>query len=457
MKKNILCILVLFALNTIAQNKQLLYDFADLPQSTLLNPALDSNNSSFIGVPLLSGISTEINSTKLILSSVFADDGININTKIRNALGNLDSRDFVSFNTQLEVLSAGFRKNNKTYLSFGFYQEIDAIGYFSEDMYNLLTLGNESNINRVYSASQINYKLDVFGVLHFGITKKMNDKLSLGARFKIYSSALNVQSKNNTGTFTTVEGRNNLLTHHFNNINITAKSSGLVDETSNEYIDDIGDYLGNTFFSSNMGIGLDFGFSYQINSQLEFSSSILDFGFIRHKKNVKNTNIKGNFTFEGLDFLSEDGDNGSWQAIDSRFKRNLPTTENLEAYTSWRSTKINMALKYKFGKRSSKVCYDNRFEGFFTDAIGVQLFSIIRPLGPQLALTGFYEKSLTKKVYTKFTYTIDDFSKTNIGAGLSAQIGKFNVYALVDNILAYRNLSDANRVSLQLGFNLIFN
>ncbi len=82
---------------------------------------------------------------------------------------------------------------------------------------------------------------------------------------------------------------------------------------------------------------------------------------------------------------------------------------------------------------------------------------MFRPLSPQLALTAFYQKSLTNKVQTKVTYTVDDFSYANIGAGFSAQLGKVNLYGMLDNILEYRNLSSANSISLQLGINVIFN
>jgi hypothetical protein len=87
----------------------------------------------------------------------------------------------------------------------------------------------------------------------------------------------------------------------------------------------------------------------------------------------------------------------------------------------------------------------------------VQLYSIFRPLSPQLALTGFYQKVITQKIQTKVTYTIDDFSYANIGAGFSAQFGKVNLYGMLDNILEYSNLAAANRVSLQVGINVIFN
>jgi hypothetical protein len=278
----------------------------------------------------------------------------------------------------------------------------------------------------------------------------------MGGRVKIYSSALNIESTNNTGTFTTVLGTDNIYKHYLSTININARTSGLV--VDDEYQEDSNEYLKNTFLGDNLGIGFDFGFTFHINPQLEFSASILDLGFINHTKDIKNTTAKGSFVFEGIEFLFDPNNQMNyWGEIDKNFKEQLPTEENKESYISWRPAKLNAALKYSFGERRSKICYDNTYKDFYTDALGVQFYSVFRPLGPQLALTGFYQKSITNKIHTKVTYTIDDFSYANIGAGLSAQFGKVNLYGMVDNILEYANLSAANSLSLQVGINLIFN
>jgi hypothetical protein len=458
MKKFLFSLLILFIYKVTAQNKQVLYNFAELPQTLLLNPAAETNYKFHVGVPLLSGFSTEFDSSGFVLSDIFAVDNQNINDKISTVLNSLSTTDFLKWNTQIEVLNAGLRINDKTYLSFGFYQEIDAIGYYPKDLFILFSEGNNPHINKNFNASQLLYKLDVLGVIHAGITKKIDDKLTLGGRFKIYSSALNIESKNNTGTFTTVQGTNNLYRHYFNDVNIVSRTSGLVNSETNEYIQEADTYLKNTFLGGNLGIGFDVGITYHFSPQLEFSGSILDFGFINHKKNIKNTKAEGSFVFEGVDFLFDANSSVNyWDQIDERLKEQLPTTEDQESYISWRPTKVNAALKYSFGERRSKICYDNRFKDFFTDAIGVQFYSVLRPLMPQFALTAFYQKSLTNKIHTKVTYTIDDFSYANVGAGLSAQFGKVNLYGMLDNIFEYRNLSSANSLSLQLGINVIFN
>lgn len=454
--KKFLLIVVIFSTTIFSQNKQVLYDFAGLPQTLLLNPALENQYKFHVGVPLISGISTQFGSTGVVLTDLFAIDNQHINDKVSAILNTLTTRDFLQMNIQVEILNVGYRLNEKTYLSGGFYQEIDAIGYYPKDIFILFSEGNDAYLNKSFSASQINYKLDVLGVLHAGITRKINKKVILGARFKIYSAALNIKSTNNTGTFTTVQGNNNIYRHYFSNVNIESKSAGLID-ANDEFIDDANSYLKNTFLSGDLGFGFDFGITYKMNKQLQFSASILDFGFINHKKNIKNTKVEGDFIFDGIEFEYDASSSVNyWNQIKQRWDSQLPTTQNEDSYISWRPTKLNAALKYSFGEKRSDICYDNTYKDFYTDAVGAQLFTVFRPLYPQVALTAFYQKSFTKKLHAKVTYTVDDFSAYNIGLGLSAQLGKVNFYAMMDNLLVYRNLAAGNAASLQLGMNVIF-
>ncbi|MNG39949.1 hypothetical protein D3C84_1283140 [compost metagenome] len=56
----------------------------------------------------------------------------------------------------------------------------------------------------------------------------------------------------------------------------------------------------------------------------------------------------------------------------------------------------------------------------------------------------------------KATYTVDSYSYSNIGLGVSSQLGPVNFYVLADNLLEYKDVTKANSLSFQLGFNLIF-
>jgi hypothetical protein len=56
----------------------------------------------------------------------------------------------------------------------------------------------------------------------------------------------------------------------------------------------------------------------------------------------------------------------------------------------------------------------------------------------------------------KATYTLDSFSYTNLGLGMSTKVGPVNFYVLADNLLSYADISKANSLSFQLGLNVVF-
>lgn len=447
--------MLLTSLNFFSQNKQVLYDFAGLPQTLLLNPGAETNYKLHIGMPFLSGFSAELKTTGFTVADIFAKDNKFINDKISTVLRNIETSDYLKIYSQIAIFNAGYRFDEKTYISIGFYEELDGIGYLPKDLITLANEGNTAYLNKSFRASQLLYKLDILGVIHAGITRKVNKKLTLGGRFKIYSSALNVQSTNNTGTFTTNLGNDNMYIHHLNDINVDFKTSGLI--KNDEYINDPSAYLKNSFLGGNLGLGVDVGLTYHISPQLQFSGSLLDVGFVNHKKNIQNTLTQGDFTFEGVEFAYDATNLNYWEELDTAFKEQLSTIDHQESYISWRPAKINAAIKYRFGEKRSKYCYDDTYKDFYTDAIGAQLYSVFRPLRQQFALTGFYQKSFSHKLHAKLTYTIDDYSYYNVGVGISAQIGKINFYGILDNIAEMSDISSANNVSLQFGFNLLFN
>ena len=450
----VLIVSFLIGLNSFSQNKQVLYDFAGLPQTLLLNPGLEIDYKFHIGVPLLSGFSSEIGSTGFSLSEIFAVNNNTITEKISAVLNKIDANDYLKVNTQIEVFSAGFRFDKKTYVSFGFYQELDAIGYAPVDALTLINEGNTSYLNKSFSISEMIFKLDVLGVIHAGISRKVSDKLTLGARLKLYSSALNLETTNNQGSFTTRLGNNNIYVHHLDNVNLNLRSSGLI--SNNEYISDASTYIENSLLGGNLGAGIDLGFTYHVTPQLQLSGSLIDLGFVHHNKNIKNKLIVGSFTFEGIEF-EFDSNRNYWGELDAALKEQLPIVGNEDSYTSWRPAKVNAAIKYSFGEKRSKYCYDNTLKDFYTNAFGAQLYSVFRPLRQQFVFTSFYEKSFSNKLQAKITHTIDDYSYYNIGVGISAKIWKINFYGILDNLTKLSDISSSNNVSLQFGFNLLFN
>jgi hypothetical protein len=450
-----------------SQNKQLLFGFNDIPQSVLINPSTTLNNNWFVGLPLSSHMHLNVGSSGVTAFDLFSDDNRDFSTKLRDVIFRLDANDFYTINQQVEIFTGGFsygkglEKDN--YLSFGMYLETDMIAYHPKDYAILAYEGNANNIGRVFDAGDLNARGEVISVVHLGTTKKVNNKLTIGARGKIYSSVFNINSTKNNGSFITQEGENNFLEHIFN-LDLSVQTSGiksLTEDPNSDVSEDLKAIRKRVFFGGNLGLGLDLGVTYNATDQLKLEASIQDFGFIRHTKDIETYSVKGSYTYEGINPIFPDVADGQtaeeyWNEVADNFEDLFEVDSTTAKYTTWRPLKLNAALRYAFGKKVSKDCDCLVDDIGYVNEIGAQLFAVNRPKQPQLALTAYYYRRIFNGFRLKASYTIDSFSYTNVGLGVSTHFGPVNFYILADNLLEYQNLAKAQSASLQFGLNLVF-
>ncbi len=455
-KKIPIVFLFLISFFSYSQNKQLVFGFAEMPQTLLMNPGAETNFKYHAGIPGLSGVSFDFGSSEAKISDLFLNDGRSFSRKFEFLSEKLTERDFLSINTQIEVLFGGYRLNEKMYLSFGLYQEVDFIGYYPKDISEFLYYGNNSNLHKTIHFSGLKYRAEVLGVLHAGLSYKANEKFNIGGRFKLYSGSLHSSSNNNSGTLNTIEGGDNIYRHFLSNLNYSSNSSGFINKDDKLDVN-LKDVIGNSVLSKNIGIGVDLGFTYHYTPQIEFTGSILDVGFVSYSKNVKNVSIIGDYQLDGIEFLYDSDNANYWGDLEGDFKEDVSQSTNTNSYIAWRPIKLNGAVRYSFGRaRINKECYDETYKEYYNNSVGLQLYAITRPLSTQVAATLFLEKSMAENFHVKFTYTANDFSFSNIGVGVSTQIGIFHMYGMMNNVLKLSDLAEARSASLQFGFNLIF-
>ena len=127
MRISIKLFIILFCaiFNLQAQNKQLLYDFVEIPQASMVNPGVEIDFQWYSGVPLFSGNMLQAGSSGLSVDDIFANDGLDVNDKIRErAIFGMNPRDELSGTFQLEFLNFGFRgREADTFYSAGMYLE----------------------------------------------------------------------------------------------------------------------------------------------------------------------------------------------------------------------------------------------------------------------------------------------------------------------------------------------
>lgn len=458
-KALILCLF--FHLSCFAQNRELLYNFTSIPQSSLVNPGADVSYKYYFGFPVLSGVSANIGSSGFSAYDLFSDNGVDFNQKIRNVVNKSSSRDRVITNQQLEIFSGGFRvggRESRSYVSFGLYQEFDFFMFVPKDLALLALNGNRDYIGKSFNLGDLNMKAEVLSVFHVGFHKKINDKFVLGGRAKIYSSGANATSTKNSGYIYTGEepGTPNLYNQIISS-NLELRTSGLARFTKDEYEGNVvSDIAHNTFFNGSLGLGVDAGITYYIKDNLQFTASVIDLGFVRQTKDIETLTYKGTYRYNGAnpDFLgSDDPEN-----VFDEFDRAIPRDTLYNKYTTWRPTKIYSSIQYSFGEsRPDDECNcRGKANTYYKNAAGLQLFGMSAPREPLLAVTAFYRRNIFRKLDLKATYTIDTFSNTNIGLGLAGTIGPVNIYALVNNVLEYKDISKASSAAFQLGINFVF-
>ena len=448
---------ILAITSSINAQQQLSFSFGETPQNLMLNPGAETNFKSHYGIPVFSNLSFRAGFTGFTLADLFLNDSRDFNLKFEEVLNKIDSDDYININTVVEVLSAGLRIDDKTYVSFGFYEELDLITYLPKDITELVYYGNEPFLNRPFSISELVMKVDMLGVLHAGMSRKVDEKLTIGGRLKIYSSSLNIETNNNSGTITATTNNTNIIRQTLDNLDAEIRTSGIIDSNgdANEFSNDV---FSNTLLGGNLGLGFDVGLTYHFSPQLEFTGSIIDVGFIKYSKNTRNFTAKGNYILDGINFeYNSDDPSDYWEQLEEDFNANVPTEETENTYISWRPMKINAALKYSFGEKRSKFCYTKTHKQYYYNSIGFQIHTIMRPLKPQFSFTSFYEKSFSKNTHTKFTHTINDYSAAIFGVATSLRVGKLNIFGVLDNILAVRDIASANNISLNFGFNIVIN
>ena len=460
MRKIVFLFCLFVVTNLSGQNKQLLYNFTDIPQSLMTNPGADVKYKWFAGVPLLSGISMNVGSSGFSAYDLFANDGIDFNTKLRSVLSKTTSNDVLTLNQQLELFSGGFRigtVDNSSFLSFGLYQEFDLLSYVPHDIATLAINGNIDYLGKRFNLADLSVKADLLSVFHIGMHKKIQENLIIGARAKIYSNIFNASSITNTGYIYTNTSTDSFYEQIVYS-NLQLNTSGLAQYNDANNNSNAGaDVKKGMLLGGNLGLGLDLGLTYYPQSNVQFTASIIDLGYISHSKNVESYSYKGFYNYKGLvpKFNSEN----AAQANFKEFKEAILFDTLNVKYTTWRPIKLNASAQYSFEEErvvdGSCNCEGTDPSIFYKSTVGAQLFAMTTPKSPLMALTAFYKRNFSKSFQMKATYTVDSFSFTNVGLGMSTKVGPVNFYVVADNLLSYADISKANSISFQLGLNVI--
>ena len=464
MKNWISVFLIFMGWVALGQNQPLLYNFESQPQSLLLNPGAEPAFNFHAGVPLLSKVYFSGGSTGVTLYDIFKiDESSTLSDRVKASLAGMGTKDFVSVNQQVELISVGWRGKNDLYYSAGIYQELDVFSYVPGEL--AIMIWDESfTESRHFNLSDIAFTAELVNVFHFGITKKKNKNLSLGLRGKIYASALNIRSTGNTGAYTMLQGSaSNSYIPLVRDADLQIRSAGLgpLSDTDGSYKQLKDELWSGLFFGGSLGLGVDFGFTRRFDYNWKISASVSDLGFIYNYKDVETYAYWGDSEAAAVE-LEYDYPEG--KPLD-RAEELITDLEELfmddtlyDSYLSMRPIKLNAAIDYGWGESLEPCDYRrSSTRKRLNNYLGLHLFSVFRPSGLVSAASLYYEAKIIRGLRGKLSYTVDSYSYTDIGALVSAKVGWVNLYLAADNLLSYSNITKAHKASVQMGIQVIIN
>jgi hypothetical protein len=479
--QKILFIFLAFLVNlSFGQNNIITYDFGSTPQSLMLNPSYDMGAQYHITIPFIGDHKFIAESSGINAFDLFAKNSIPFQEKVKNTIYALKPNDYLLINQKAHFINVGQRINKDTYLSYGLYFETDLYSALPVEMLRLFFEGT-TFLGKKYNLDGFNMQTSLAFVYHIGLQRKLSKKVNIGGRIKLYKSIVeaDVRSK---GSFETIKN-DGTYTHNFSNIDFKLRTAGIPlkfdedNKTVNEVYDDMSlpvlnvkgkdvspkdyynfGYLANQlFFSGGKGIGVDFGVTYKIRRDLVLSGSLNDFGLMYHSKLAQSFSFKGDYSTEGITFEYDPDEPLNYlERLKKDFDENVPLTISNAGYLSIKPFSLQSMLIYSIGvNRGNKCNYYRTIENSAANKIGTMLYAQYRP-GQIIYDAGlFYERNFGNFLYARVNYTLNNYSYNNLGLSVATQLGKFNMFIGVNNILKLGNLAKSNNVAFHFGINIV--
>ena len=448
------------SLCTSAQDKSLFF-LDGVPQSSRINPADTLNFKAYIGIPGLSSINFGAKSSSLSFADIFKKGtGANkdsLYVDLNNIEQKLRSNNFIGFETNLDILDFGFRAR-KSFLSFTLSSRTSGIFSFSDDIaslrYGNVDMGTLTP--RDISLNDFKFNGSSYVELGVGYARSINSKLTVGGRLKILNGLAGIKTSSFKAHVKT--------TPDFETSTIVARGEVYIQAPCLDFeYNDKGEIDGINFdkeysFSTNLGMGVDLGATYQLTDKLTLQGSITDLGFIRWKNSSYRLILDGEYDYNGADITPDangeiDFEKAFTSIIDTLKSKFKPTDESASFTTRLNASfylggTYDIAKWLKGGILFNGKLYESAFE-------------------PRVTASLNFKPANAFQLNVNYTSHFRDAG--NLGAAIVVGMKAFQFYMLVDNIpFRYIGLNTddtsshisipgyAQSLACHLGFNIQF-
>ena len=429
-------ILTFFSFLGYSQQDNTLFFLHDIPEANFVNPAIQIRCRQYFGLPLLTTMHLNVNSTGFSYNS-FSPGAAKID--VDKLVSKMHSLDFFTMEFHYTPISFGFMYDNKQYFNFAWTEKVEAKLFYTKRLLKLMEDGNTQYVGDGLSTRNPGIKAIYYREFSFGYSTQYGRYSIIGAHAKVLFGLAGVFTKRKPMDLST-----NKLTYNIDAswnpkvntslpLNISYDSQGYVSGVTLGSISPVGFLLN----FKNQGLATDFGFIYK-KDKITWSGSILDIGMIWWHDQTNKFENKGTFTFQGANITSgmssADYANSIRDSIQSQFR--FKNTK--KGFITFLNPRIYFGGTYPVLKqlKVGALARTELYPG--------------RPIvGVTLSATAFTQKGSTLSV----NYSIMNGSFVNLGVGLGLSSDRFQFFMLSDNVMAFVLPQSARNVNFRFGFN----
>lgn len=291
-----------------------------------LNPAF-MGERNYVSIPVLANFDVSLFSNVGVNTFLYKTDkpGYKLTTFMspsvdaQEFLGKLAKNNHINANLDLTLLSTGFK-------AFGGFNTITVGAHtdlglnLPKDLFSFMKLGQTSADTR-YNFKDVKANATAYAEIAFGHSRKINDKLGIGAKLKVLLGLANVTAHVENMDVRLADDQ--WLVKARGKVEMAAGSGLYVPtklESGADYdipadadlIDwDNIDY--NNFGIAGFGLGLDIGATYQLLPDLQLSAAINDFGFLNWSHAHVGTTPDTEWTFDGFQNIAVKDDQPGYE------------------------------------------------------------------------------------------------------------------------------------------------
>jgi len=446
-----------------SQTQNSLYFMNGIPQASGVNPARTPDCGFYIGIPILSPLSTQISSSPLAYEDIIyphptQDSLITFLHPLGDQEAFLDKikpLNVLLADTRASVLSIGF-STGAGFFTLDLTTRAEANLYFPGDLARLVLEGADEE--GVYNMDGTGVDFSGFDEIALGWSGAIGSKWQIGVRGKALFGFGNLSTNSSELEVSTSEELWNIqadmeFSASLPFAEVVYDEDGIIEDIIIE--DEINNMRPSALFkqafnAKNFGLAVDLGVDYRPSDRWLLSASVLDIGYIHWTDEVHKVSFKTDYDFSGLEVnpFEFTGDLSFGDYVDSSFSAMADSLAGGLEFTPGGA--YNSRLNPKLYVGASWWATPNINFGVLsrTDFLRDAIFE-------QLTASANFSAGRILNFTLSYTYMTDYWK--NIGAGISLNAGPLNLYLISDNTLnALFWTEEARAVNFWFGVNLVF-